>query len=382
MPVQARTEEVQALIDRLARDSSAAGFPVLSLYLDTRPDERGRDNFHAFVRKELGARGRLLDEADRQSYDRDAKRIQKWLSEELDPSANGVALFACDGRDLFEAVQLEAPIEENRLHVDRQPHVYPLARLLDLHPRYAAVVTDTRLARIFVFDLGTRRSEQRVESEKLTRTGAGGWSQMHYQRHVDGHRQQHVREVVAALERVVRAEDIAHVVLSGDEVALRWLRDELPKGLLPKLVDMLQLDPKASEHEVLEASLEALRRREAETDEGRVERLLDDWRAGGLAAAGLRETEAALAAGQAHELLMSADPGAVRDLSREPSGETPEAAPPGGGRAEQVQLCDRLVSLARATDARVHFVEDDALLAEVGGVGATLRYRTAGTGRK
>jgi hypothetical protein len=60
-------------------------------------------------------------------------------------------------------VQLDAPLGENRLHVDRQPHLYTLARLLDLHPR-TAVVTDTHRARILVFDLGVRRRQAIVEN--------------------------------------------------------------------------------------------------------------------------------------------------------------------------------------------------------------------------
>jgi peptide subunit release factor 1 (eRF1) len=168
-----------------------------------------------------------------------------------------------------------------------------------------------------------------------------------------------------ALERIVRADGVEHVVLSGDEPALHRLREELPRALRPKLVDMLQLDPRAPQHEVLQASLDALRRHEARTDVERVRRLLDDRRAGGLAVAGLRATEAALARGEAHEVLVSADPMTVREAS---------AAEP--EREAQMRLCDRLVSLARASDARVHFVEDAALLAGVGGGAAALRYRS------
>ena len=35
-------------------------YPVVSLYLNTQPDQRGRDNFQAFVRKELKARAQTF----------------------------------------------------------------------------------------------------------------------------------------------------------------------------------------------------------------------------------------------------------------------------------------------------------------------------------
>jgi peptide subunit release factor 1 (eRF1) len=387
MPVQTETDRVQELVDRLAALDAGQGFPVLSLYLDTRPDQHGRDHFQPFVRKELQARRAGFHGQDRHSYDRDASRILQWLADDLDPAANGVALFACDGRDLFEAVQLEAPIEESRLHVDRQPHLYTLARVLDLHPRYVALLADTHVARIFVFGLGARLRESTVENEKTRRSDMGGWSQMHWQRRVDEQRQQHVKEAMQALEKTVRRENVEHVILAGDDVALALLREQLTPALQARLVDMLKMDVRTAEHELLAASLEALRRREAENDVERVQRLLDDYRAGGMAAAGLRETEAALAIGQVHELLISADPMSVRPVEEQDIIDGADeavqaaveraagAADPVADRQAQVDLCDRLVALARQTDARVHFVEDPALLAPVGGVGATLRYR-------
>jgi peptide subunit release factor 1 (eRF1) len=193
----------------------------------------------------------------------------------------------------------------------------------------------------------------------------GGWSQMHYQRRIDGQRAAHVREVVEALERVVAQEGLRQVVLAGDEVALPLLRAELPPPLAAMVVDVLQMDAHSPEHEVLRASLEALRRHDAETDAERTAQVLDEYRAGGLGVVGVRETEAALVLGQVHELLISADPAALRE------GELDAPAVP----ERQVELSERLVTMARQTDAVVHFVEDAALLAELGGVGAMLRYR-------
>jgi len=41
----------------------------------------------------------------------------------------------------------------------------------------------------------------------------------------------------------------------------------------------------------------------------------------------------------------------------------------------QVLLSDLLVTKARQTDARITFIQDPALLADVGGVGGLLRWR-------
>jgi len=343
-------------LDRLARFHSDR-FPVVSLYLDGRPDPQGRDHYQPFARKELAARGRTFPprSPERESFDRDAERIQTWLAEEVRPSANGLAIFACSGEgNFFEALQLDAPIVENRLSVSAHPHLYPLARLLDEYPRYAVVVADTKSARIYVFGRGREIDREDVESPPLERTSIGGWSQMRYQRHVDKLRKAHAKELVDTLADVVEKDRAEYIILSGDEVIVPLIRGELPKALESKVVDIIKVDKKqTSEAEILETTMNALRELDGKTDAERVQQLLGEYRAGGLGVTGRKDTRAALEMGRVDELVVTA----------------------AGGEAEE--WADELVILARQTDARVRFIEDPALLQPVGEVGAFLRYRVA-----
>jgi hypothetical protein len=152
--------------------------PVVSLYLNTQPDDHGRDHFASFVKKELHTRARTFapQSAACVSFARDVDRIEQYLVDELRPSTNGLALFACAGvENFFEAVQLNAPLERHEIYVDRQPHLYTLALVTKQFPRYAAVVADTDSARLFVFGLSSTISVDRVESTKTSRTQMGGW---------------------------------------------------------------------------------------------------------------------------------------------------------------------------------------------------------------
>ena len=105
----------EELLDRLAA-FEATTLPVLSLYLDTSSDRHGRDDFEAFLRKAL--------------------------------------------------------IAEHSLHVADRPHLYPLARLTDQHPLYAAVVADTNAARLFVFGRGVTLRTDAVQGTKVSRSSA------------------------------------------------------------------------------------------------------------------------------------------------------------------------------------------------------------------
>jgi peptide chain release factor subunit 1 len=356
--------QLDGLIDRLAAIQPSA-FPVISLYLDGRPDQHGHERYGVFARKELATRARAWTERSpqRDSFHRDVERILGWLTNEARPSANGLAIFACAGEgDFFEAVQLDVPIEQDQLLVGATPRILPLVRLAAQYRRYAAVVLDSQSARIFVFGLGEVEAAEEIEGEKIRRADAGGWSQARFQRHMDNFAIQHVKEVLDALDDIVRAEGIDRIVLAGDEAVVPLVRDQLPKPLEDRLVAFIRLEMTAGDREVLEHTLAAVREADARQDTELVTRVLAAQRSGGLGAAGLEDVQAALGNGQVHELLLAADP---------------EAIPTADG-VTGPEIAEALVYLARQTSARVIFVEDASLLEPVGGVAARLRYKIGG----
>ncbi|HEX5705871.1 MAG TPA: Vms1/Ankzf1 family peptidyl-tRNA hydrolase [Pyrinomonadaceae bacterium] len=357
-------------------------YPFVSLYLNTRADQHGRDNFASFVRKEFKARAKTFapESLELASFERDTARIKKYLRDELRPSANGLAIFACAGADdYFRAVQLDAPVKRHQLHVCQEPYLYPLARLLDQHPRYVALIADTNSARLFVFGMGKTMSSSEVRNVKVSRTQGRGWSQMRYQRHVDNYHLLHAKEVVEMLGRVVREEAADHVVIAGDEVIVPLLREQLPQHLADKVVEVLRLDIRTPEHEILKATMEALSEHNLQTDAERVRRLLDEYRAGGLAVVGVRDTLTALYQGQVDELLLSASAREIVCAEEDFDETMADGDSPGRhalrGREPHLVAADLLVTRARLSGARVTFIEDAALLAGVGGCGALLRYR-------
>jgi peptide subunit release factor 1 (eRF1) len=250
--------------------------------------------------------------------------------------------------------------------------------MLDQYDRYVALLADTNSARLFVFGLGKQLDEREIANPKTNRSQVGGWSQARFQRHNENIHLLHAKEVIDALDRVVREEEVDHIILSGDEVIIPLLRDQMPKHLRDMVVDVLRLDMRTPQHEVLQATLEAMRERGAKDDEERAERLLNEYRAGGLAVAGVPDTLAALEMGQVDELVISAARAEIEvddKYNVEPmiataaSGGEPEVAP------RAVAIADRLVRMAKQTSASVTFIEDPSLLAGVGGVGAFLRYK-------
>jgi peptide chain release factor subunit 1 len=355
------------------------------------PDERGRDNFQTFVRKELKARAQTYPQrsSEREMLERDMERITSYL-ESVRPSANGVAIFACDAGELFEAVQLDAPVEDHWLYVGDQPHLYPLARLVSQYPRYAVVLADTNRTRILVVAHGGVSRDTPIEGVKTRRTTQGGWSQARYQRHVENYHLHHVKDVVESLEKIVAREGIEQIVISGDPVVIPLLREQMPKALAAKVVDEISLASDAAQAQVISATLEALKEADAQTDREKVEAAVGGYRSGGLGVVGPDATLLAMTNGQVDELLIAATLANIKGLKgtaaaemaiandaaiAEPAVEPSMAGEPSGADVGTVRLADELVTKAQQTGARICFVEDAALLEPYGGVAATLRYR-------
>jgi peptide subunit release factor 1 (eRF1) len=356
-------------------------FPVTSLYLSLAADQNGREGYAQFIKKVFSERAKALPEEspERESFDTDVKRIQEYLDNKEQASAQALAIFACAGSDLFEAIPLEQPIADHWLFIGSVPHLYPLARLVENYPRYAAVMLDTNKANIFVFGVDTAEREEKIVGEKTRRTSKGGWSQARYQRRADNFHTLHIKEVVDTLDKIVRDEGIEHIVVSGAEVAMPILREQLPKHLAEKVVE-IGAHEKGESGSFMARTLEALREKDAETDAEKVQELMDAWQSGGLGVAGPEATLSAFQLGQVDELIITASPDVLKTVQKLPDDAAPgevqvESSAPQAAGEKQMQLADELVTRAHQTSAKVRFIEDATLLADIGGVGALLRFR-------
>ena len=117
-------------------------FPVLSVYLNTQPDQHGRTpEAMPYLHREFKALARTWSPGspERHSFDRDVERIIAYATDKIDTAANGVAIFACWGAaEFFEAIQLTTPVSDNRVYACNQPHLYHLAHLDEQYPRYGS----------------------------------------------------------------------------------------------------------------------------------------------------------------------------------------------------------------------------------------------------
>ena len=190
----------------------------------------------------------------------------------------------------------------------------------------------------------------------------------------------HIKEVVDTLDKIVREEEIQHVVVAGADVAMPILREQLPKDLADKIVEIGPHEDGESAS-FIERTMAALREKDAETDVEKVHELMDAWKGGGLGVAGPEATLSAFQLGQVEELIITGSPDSLKSVQELPEDAAPggvqaiTSTPGGAGDERQLKLSDDLITRAQQTAARIRFIEDASLLADVGGVGALLRFR-------
>src|SRR5687768_6416864 len=253
MPVTA--DSLQTVLDRLA-DYESDSAPVVSVYLNLKPDQPGQP-FKAFLENAV---------KEHEEAANDLEKIRAFLESET-LTCQALAIFSSSGDlPLFESVQLEAPLGGHRLYIDREPHVFPLERLADQYPSYAALLVNTNAARLYVFSAGAAERQITVRNKKGKRVSAGGWSQARYQRRVENLHTKHMKEVGEAVEQLVRDEHIARILVAGDEVAIPLLREQLSPQTMELLTEVGGLDIKTGDADLFRVTVEAFREADLQSD--------------------------------------------------------------------------------------------------------------------
>jgi peptide subunit release factor 1 (eRF1) len=360
------------------------GFPVISLYLNTEPNENGQFNFDVFARRQLSERAEEFEAgtSERESFDRDAEKILEYLGK-IKPTAKGAAIFACAGaNDFFVTREFDVPFEENHFFVFDAPYIFPITRLIEQNPMFAVVLTDTNAANIYVFKRGHIIEQEEIQNEKTSRTAAGGWAQSRYQRSADNSHERHAKEIVDELDKIVRSEGIEQIILAGDEAKIiPILREQMPKELDEKVVAVLNLGIDTPEHQLLEEAEQAIFQNETLVDKEKIDNLFEQNYEDGFGITGVEKTLAALINGQVQELYISSDFEKIEYDAKEVYKILRVYAPGADGEIPNIRKQGAVIDelLRRAIDSAdsVRFIKDENLLSEAGGVGALLRYKIA-----
>lgn len=307
----------------------------------------------------------------------DLERIRRFVELEFERNgARGLAIFAASLDNLWQPLSLTAAVPDE-VKVNAELYLTPLVPLVGRDE--GALVAVVGRERGDLYQLRGGRLEEVADrwDEQLRRHDQGGWSQARFQRHIESHVHEHLRQVAEELDRLVRRMPGAKVVVVSTEETRAEFADLLSNDARSAVAGWAQAPARASSAELLAVTtpvLEAWReQREAEA----VERWREEAARNGRAAAGWAKT------------LEAASDGRIELLLYQQGAEHPACRCPACGRATlepgkcpldgtALERCEEGLDLAvhqtLAHGGTVLAVTHRRDLEPVEGVGALLRY--------
>jgi peptide subunit release factor 1 (eRF1) len=384
---QASSPSVEERLQRLTTVRSDR-HRVVTCYLKLEPRDRSRGKYlikiKNRVREAIRALPRLgLQRSVQEAVERDLERVQQHIRNPANlPSTQGIAIFACEGIGLFEAVPLPV-VYRSRLAVDATPLVRELASVEDEFGRLLTVVLDRTSARFFevtAYDAveltGLRADSTRGKRFHGDQDGPG-WGEHTYNNRIRQEKQRHLEAIARELFAIDRRQPAHGIVIAGTGTDAGAVQPFLHNYLVERVIGTTKLNPKEATPAVVHAATLAVREsweREAErTAVGQMREALGT----GWAVNGIDPAVGALARGQARTLLVNADAsepgfrcgdsGRLARTERECRGE--------GEPIPVLDIVDDAIEEALRQGVDVNVIYEPEARDAVAGLGAMLRFR-------
>lgn len=282
--------------------------PVLSIYLNTDPAEGNADAYRLRLRSMLKDIG--LEE--------DGEAVLRYFEHEHDWSGRSVALFSCAPEGFFKAYPLAVPVR-SRVRVGEQPHVKPLADLLDSYGGYGVILVDKQGARLFSFHLGKLTEQEGIMGEEVRHTKRGGGTQTGGQRGgASGTRggvagktdyeseiaDRNMKEVIEFATRFYNSHNIRRVVIAGTDDNVARFRTQMPKAWQSLLIGTFSCAMTAQPTEILEKAMEVGRKVEKAREARLIEAIVTAAAKGKMGVIGLEDTLNAVREGRVQSLVI------------------------------------------------------------------------------
>ncbi len=361
------------------------GGRVLSVYLNLEPTE------FATPAARSSAIGSLIDEAgrkvkaeedlshdERQGLEEDVKRVRDYLRGPFSADgAHGLALFCSGPAGLFETVKLPRPVDSG-IMIDDSPWIEPLAGMLSAD-RWVVVLANRRSARLFEGNRDTLEEVEAFQDVVRSQADAGGWSQARSERSQAEEHEEHLRKAAYETFKQYRRAPFDHFLIGIPSELRGTMEHQLHTSLRERLRGFIEVDVEhSSPDDVARAAAGEIEAVERHREREKLDRLVEGVGAGGRGSAGLVDTLGALYARRVDTHLLAegfSARGSVCSSDGFVAAQEGGTCPVDGGElVRRDDIVESAIELALGQSADVLVVRHHDDLAELGSIGAILRF--------
>lgn len=360
---------------------SGNGNFFVSLYLNVNPLTNPKGDyiihFKNMLKKTIEKVGK--DVVKKIKYD--IEKIEAYLIGNKREFKKGLALISSQPRGFWQSYHFSVPVK-NEFIIDITPYIKPLLTLFDNYPRYIVLLIDKESARIFLVHLG----KIEIYTELLTpdvpgRHKKGGWfalEQSRYERHIDYHVSQHMKDVINAMESLFHKEAIKRIIIGGTEEAVIKIKGMLPQAILNRVVSVFHPEKISGGKDILEKTLKIIDGFEREKEREIVEELITSAMKNNMAVIGLEDVLTNIQEGKVMNLVFLKDivANGFRCINCNfLTSQEINACPYCAGKLDRVNyLIDLTAQKAVEQGAIIKVITESNELAKAGGIGAFLRF--------
>ena len=373
-------------IENLSKFKSES-FLTTSFYLKTDKSNMTKKEI-ALSSKNLLSSGRSqldrmeMNKDKKESISRDLEKIRLFCSKRLSShNFSGLAIFSCSGQDFWEFFNLPTS-PRNRIILDQNPYVRPLAAILDQHHRIFAITFDRREAKWYDIFMGEISLLENLIEDVPSKVREGGWEgyeSKRIERHVATHLHDYFKKIAKRTFELFKKNHFDWLFLGCREKYRSDFEPLLHPYLKSSLKGWLKAMPSDSPSAVLKESLGLEKKLKKGEEDEIVHALVSELEKGGLATSGLKRTLRGLNRGEVQTLITTSNfskPGRICpkchflfvDELRCPS--CKRKTDP------RVDVIDEAVEAAMDKNCQVRHIIPPSKLDRYGKIGAFLRYKT------
>ncbi len=373
-------DEIGTLLEELL-DLEESDHLFVSLYLDTSVNAEGQRAHIIYLRQKLADLIPVIaarkGEAAVRGLRQNMAQIEQFLSQNLEKSTRGVALFSSIGRGYFKALQLPVPVR-NKIAASRAPNLDVLIELFQLNLHFCVAVFDQQAARILsVYLTDVVRKRELSNAAVSARNLPGSASRVRFERRERDVVQHFLRDLAEAIENLMRAERTQALVLLGTQANVAELRKFLSPEIDKQVLLTHPVPTGTPDGRLIERVLAEVQRLQQSLTRQALEQLYDRLSQDYLASAGLGATLFNLHQGKVQTLIISgqfAERGrkcpSCGSLFTNATTECVYCRTP----TIDVDLRNQMEKLARHQGVKIEVLQDPSFLDHLGGVGALLKF--------